>query len=223
MRKAGEAQRARPGLAATDAERATAEFLVSAARAAPARLLSRRRIGAASASAVPQTSGGVHRPLSSSPRHRSRPRAPLWPAAAAQQARQSRPRSPEPTGQPADFPPRTAGTTLNDLASMADRARARCRAERLAAAQGPNRFGFALLTPRASRSPALRSLLYTARQDGSACAGPYIARSESLAVKPQFQSQTICAATPARRKSVYVADVPFKRNGSRRSSPIAKL
>ena len=52
--------------------------------------------------------------------------------------------------------------------------------------------------------------------------GPFVARSESLAVKPQFQSQTV-AYDPNAAKSVYVADVPFKRNGKQAVVAIAKL
>jgi hypothetical protein len=42
--------------------------------------------------------------------------------------------------------------------------------------------------------------------------GPYIARSESLAVKPQFESRTT-AQDPDAAKSVYVADVPLATKG----------
>ena len=52
--------------------------------------------------------------------------------------------------------------------------------------------------------------------------GPYVARSESLAVKPQFESQTM-ASDPNAAKAVYVADVPFKRNGKQAVIAIAKL
>jgi hypothetical protein len=52
--------------------------------------------------------------------------------------------------------------------------------------------------------------------------GPYVARSESLAVKPQFQSQTT-ASDPDSAKSVYVADVAFPRKGKHGVVAMAKL
>jgi hypothetical protein len=52
--------------------------------------------------------------------------------------------------------------------------------------------------------------------------GPYIARSESLTVRPQFQSETT-AKDPTSAKSIYVADVPFTRTGKHAVIASAKL
>jgi hypothetical protein len=64
--------------------------------------------------------------------------------------------------------------------------------------------------------------VYTARHDGSGVRGPYVARSELLTVRPQFQSETT-AKGPTSAKSVYVADVPFARTGKQAVIAIAKL
>ena len=54
--------------------------------------------------------------------------------------------------------------------------------------KGVNRYGFALFDTARKQITGAEVALYTARADGSGVRGPYVARSESLAVKPQFQS-----------------------------------
>ena len=88
--------------------------------------------------------------------------------------------------------------------------------------KGINRYGFALFDTARKQITGAEVAIYTARADGSGVRGPYVARSESLAVKPQFQSQTVAQDSNA-AKSVYVADVPFKRNGKQAVVAIAKL
>jgi hypothetical protein len=131
------------------------------------------------------------------------------------------PPQPEPTGQPADFPA-ASGKTLNDLASMADGKGPILAPSVSILHKGANRYGFALFDTARKQITGAEVALYTARQDGSGVRGPFVARSESLAVKPQFQSQTV-AQDPGAAKSVYVADVPFKRNGKQAVVAIAKL
>jgi hypothetical protein len=133
----------------------------------------------------------------------------------------SPPPQPEPTGQPADFPAAT-GKTLNDLASMADGQGPVLAPSVSLLHKGVNRYGFALFDTARKQITGAEVAIYTARADGSGVRGPYVARSESLAVKPQFQSQTVAQDSNA-AKSVYVADVPFKRNGKQAVVAIAKL
>jgi hypothetical protein len=133
----------------------------------------------------------------------------------------SPPPQPEPTGQPADFPS-ASGKTLNDLASMADGQGPILAPSVSLLHKGTNRYGFALFDTARKQVTGAEVALYTARQDGSGVRGPFVARSESLAVKPQFQSQTVAQDSNA-AKSVYVADVPFKRNGKQAVVAIAKL
>jgi len=77
---------------------------------------------------------------------------------------------------------------------------------------GTNRVGFALFDVARKQLTGASVALYVARPDGSGLRGPFLARSESLAVKPQFRSQT-STQDPDATKSVYVADVPFARRG----------
>jgi hypothetical protein len=131
------------------------------------------------------------------------------------------PPQPEPTGQPADFPS-ASGKSLNDLASMADGQGPILAPSVSLLHKGVNRYGFALFDSARKQITGAEVALYTAHADGSGVRGPFVARSESLAVKPQFQSETV-AKDPSAAKSVYVADVPFKRNGKQAVVAIAKL
>jgi hypothetical protein len=133
----------------------------------------------------------------------------------------SPPPQPEPTGQPADFPTAN-GKTVDDLASMAQGKGPVLAPSVSILHKGTNRFGFALFDTARKQITGTEVAIYTARQDGSNVRGPYVARSESLAVKPQFESQTT-SSDPNAAKSVYVADVPFKRNGKQAVIAIAKL
>jgi hypothetical protein len=131
------------------------------------------------------------------------------------------PPQPEPTAQPADFPS-ASGKSFDDLASMADGQGPVLAPSVFVLHKGTNRFGFALFDTAKKQITGAQVALYTASKDGSGARGPYVARSESLAVRPQFQSQTT-AADPDAAKNVYVADVPFKRNGKQAVIAIAKL
>ena len=131
------------------------------------------------------------------------------------------PPQPEPTGQPADFPS-AGGKTLNDLASMADGQGPVLAPSVSLLHKGVNRYGFALFDTARKQITGAEVALYTAPLGRLGVRGPFVARSESLAVKPQFQSETVAKDSNA-AKSVYVADVPFKRNGKQAVVAIAKL
>jgi hypothetical protein len=131
------------------------------------------------------------------------------------------PPQPEPTGQPADFPA-VNGKTVDDLASMAQGKGPVLAPSVSILHKGSNRFGFALFDTARKQITGTEVAIYTAKMDGSGVRGPYVARSESLAVRPQFESQTT-ASDPNAAKSVYVADVPFKRDGKQAVIAIAKL
>ena len=115
-----------------------------------------------------------------------------------------------PSAAPADFPSAN-GKTLQDLAGEASQGPVLAPSVSLLY-KGPNRFGFAVFDSAHKQIPGAQAAIYTARADGSALKGPFIARSESLAVKPQFQSKTT-AQDPDAAKSVYVATVPFTHDG----------
>ncbi|MGZ4279555.1 MAG: hypothetical protein ACXVVU_23135 [Solirubrobacteraceae bacterium] len=131
------------------------------------------------------------------------------------------PAQPQPTAEPADFPP-ASGKSVDDLASMAEMQGPVLAPSVSVLTRGPNRFGFALFDTARKQITGAAVALYTARGDGSGLRGPYVARSESLAVKPQFQSQTT-ASDPDAAKSVYVADVPFHHDGKRTVIALARL
>lgn len=131
------------------------------------------------------------------------------------------PPEPEPTAQPADFPTVT-GKSVNDLAAMAEGEGPVLAPSVGVVHKGRNRFGFALFDTAKKQITGAQVAIYTARADGSDLRGPYVARSESLVVKPQFRSKTT-ASDPDAAKSVYVADVPFKRTGKQGVVAMAKL
>jgi hypothetical protein len=133
----------------------------------------------------------------------------------------SPPPQPEATGQPADFPA-VNGKTVDDLAAMAQGKGPVLAPSVSLLHKGVNRFGFAIFDTAHKQITGAEVAIYTARKDGTGVRGPYVARSESLTVRPQFESQTT-ASDPAAAKSVYVADVPFKRTGKQAVIAIAKL
>lgn len=87
---------------------------------------------------------------------------------------------------------------------------------------GTNRYGFALFDAARKQVAGAPVALYVSRPDGTGLRGPYPARTESLEVRPQFESRST-ASDPDAAKSVYVADVPFSKPGSYRVTAIAKL
>jgi hypothetical protein len=88
--------------------------------------------------------------------------------------------------------------------------------------KGKNRFGFALFDRAKKMLTGSEVVLYTATAQGGGVQGPYPARSESLAVKPQYVAKTT-AQDPDAAKSVYVADVPFPKGGSQAIFAVARL
>jgi hypothetical protein len=134
---------------------------------------------------------------------------------------QAPPPQPEATGKPADFPDAT-GKSMQDLLRMADGQGPILAPSVAMLRRGTNRYGFALFDSARKQITGAQVAIYTARADGTGLRGPYVARSESLAVKPQFQSQT-SSADPNAAKAVYVSDVPFRRDGRQAVVGIAKL
>jgi hypothetical protein len=130
------------------------------------------------------------------------------------------PPEPSPSAKPADFPA-AAGKTLKDLQADASTGPILAPSVSLMV-KGTNRFGFALFDTARKQIAGAQVALYTSRQDGTGARGPYVARSESLAVKPQFESQTT-ASDPDAAKNVYVADVPFTQNGKRAVIALVRL
>jgi hypothetical protein len=130
------------------------------------------------------------------------------------------PPEPEPTARAADFPA-ARGKTVDDL--QADAAEGPILAPSVSLLErGRNRFAFALFDTARKQVSGAQVAVYTARQDGTGVHGPFLARSESLVVKPQFQSRTT-ASDPDAAKGVYVATVPFEERGRRRVWALVRL
>ena len=86
---------------------------------------------------------------------------------------------------------------------------------------GKQRVGFALFKPDRSQITDASVALYVAPAGGGPAKGPYLARYESLAVRPQFQSRQT-ASDPDAAKSVYTAEIPFAKPGRYDMVGIAK-
>jgi hypothetical protein len=77
---------------------------------------------------------------------------------------------------------------------------------------GTERFGFALFKEDRSQITDASVAVYAAPAGGGPAQGPYLARYESLAVTPQFQSRQT-ASDPDSAKSIYTTEIPFERPG----------
>jgi hypothetical protein len=134
---------------------------------------------------------------------------------------QAPPAQPEPSARPADFP-RARGKTLDDLKAESGRSLVFAPTTVIGLRRGMNRYGFALYDVAGKQVTGAHVALYTAREDGTGVRGPYIARSESLAVSGPFRSHTTAADVNA-AKAVYVAEVPFHHSGRQIVAAMAKL
>jgi hypothetical protein len=126
-----------------------------------------------------------------------------------------------PAPRPADFPS-ASGKTLASLRKGLPDGVVLAPSTPTSLEVGRNRLGFALFTVDQKQIQNAQVAVYTTNHDGTGVRGPYLARWESLAVKPQFLSQTT-ANDPGAAKSVYVADVPVDQPGRRVFTGIAKL
>jgi hypothetical protein len=120
------------------------------------------------------------------------------------------PPEPKPTARAEDFPA-AKGRTLPDIIQGLPAGPALAPSVQVVE-KGDNRVGFALFDDARKQLSGAPVALYLGNIDGSGARGPFVARNESLAVKPQFQSRQN-AEDPDAAKSVYVADVAFPRKG----------
>lgn len=79
--------------------------------------------------------------------------------------------------------------------------------------RGENRFGFGVFTVSREQVGDAQVAIYAAPSGGGKAIGPFPARIESLAVKPQFESQTT-DLDPDSAKVVYVTSIEFDREGN---------
>jgi len=130
------------------------------------------------------------------------------------------PAQPQPTAKAEDFPP-SSGRTLPDLIQNLPSGPQLAPSVSLLD-KGTNRVGFALFDNAGKQLSGAAVSLYVGATDGSSARGPFPARSESLKVSPQFESKQT-ATDPNSARGVYVADVPFKKDGKFAMLAIAKL
>jgi hypothetical protein len=124
---------------------------------------------------------------------------------------QEKAQQPPPDARPEQFP-KAAGKTLVELRKELPQAGPVLAPSVTQFTVGDNRLGFALFTASRAQIADAPAAVYVAPAGGGEAEGPFLARYESLEVKPQFQSQS-SAADPDAAKSVYVSEVPFKRPG----------
>jgi hypothetical protein len=87
---------------------------------------------------------------------------------------------------------------------------------------GKNRLGFGLFTAARAQIADARAAVYIAPVGGGEAEGPFVAHYHSLAVKPAFLSETT-DGDPDAAKTLYVADVPFKKPGRYEVLGMARL
>jgi hypothetical protein len=87
---------------------------------------------------------------------------------------------------------------------------------------GDNRLGFGLFTTSRAQITNASAVVYIAPVGGGEAEGPFVAHYQSLAVKAPFQSQTTLK-DPDAAKTLYVANVPFKKPGRYQVLGMARL
>jgi hypothetical protein len=127
---------------------------------------------------------------------------------------------PRPSARAEDFPAAT-GRSLPDVINGLPEGPVLAPSVQLLE-KGTNRVGFALFDTGRKQISGAGVALYIGKTDGSHARGPFVARSESLKVRPQFESKQT-ATDPDAAKSVYVADVKFPRKGKYAVLAVAKL
>ena len=119
--------------------------------------------------------------------------------------------TPPPVARPEDFPA-PAGRSLRELQRKYGMGGPVLAPAMKSLQLGKNRFGFGLFTRSREQIADAPVALYLAPVAGGAARGPYVTRYESLKVEPQYLSRSVSADKDA-AKSVYVADLEFKKPG----------
>ncbi len=128
---------------------------------------------------------------------------------------------PPPAAKAADFP-KPGGKSLVELMNQVGGSGPVMAPSGLELRTGTHRFGFALFNRSREQITDASVAVYAAPAGGGPAKGPYLARYESLAVKPQFQSRQT-ASDPDSAKSVYTAEIPFDKPGQYELLGIARM
>jgi hypothetical protein len=126
-----------------------------------------------------------------------------------------------PQATPDQFP-RATGRTLAELRQDLPKAGPVLAPTVSRFVTGQNRLGFGLFTTARAQIADASAAVYIAPVGGGEAQGPFVAHYESLAVKPPYVSQTT-SKDPDAAKTLYVADVPFKKPGSYEVLGMARL
>src|SRR3954452_4577094 len=133
----------------------------------------------------------------------------------------SPPPQPAPTAKASAFPT-AQGKTLDTLRAGLPEGPILAPSTTSSLHVGSNRLGFALFNKDRSQILNAAVALYTTAHDGTNVKGPYVARFESMKVKPQYESKT-SANDPTGAKAVYVATVPIPRAGKTVVTGVAQI
>ncbi|HYY83464.1 MAG TPA: hypothetical protein VE686_03045 [Beijerinckiaceae bacterium] len=87
---------------------------------------------------------------------------------------------------------------------------------------GKNRLGFGLFTTARAQIADASAAIYVAPAGGGEAVGPFVAHYESLAVKSPYLSEST-SKDPDAAKTLYVAEVPFKKPGRYEVLGMARL
>ena len=128
---------------------------------------------------------------------------------------------PPPPAKPEDFPA-IRGKTLQQLRSEVSAEGPVLSPSVSELKVGKNRFGFGLFDRARAQIADAPVAVYVAPVGGGRASGPFLARFESLAVRPQFQSRLV-AADPDAAKALYVSEVEFGRPGRYEVLGVARL
>jgi hypothetical protein len=116
-----------------------------------------------------------------------------------------------PAAKAADFP-KPGGKSLVELMNEASGSGPVLAPSGLELRTGTHRVGFALFNRSREQITDASVAVYAAPAGGGPAKGPYLARYESIAVKPQFQSQQT-ASDPDSARSIYTTEIPFDKPG----------
>jgi len=131
------------------------------------------------------------------------------------------PPTPQPSARAEDFPA-AKGKTLMSLREGLPKGPILAPTTAASLHVGDNRVAFALRDRANKLLSGAAVALYTTDHDGGNVRGPYLAHSESLKVKPQFESRNT-AQDPEAAKGIYVAEVPISKPGKRVITGVARL
>jgi hypothetical protein len=128
---------------------------------------------------------------------------------------------PPPAARAEDFP-KPGGQSLVELLNQVGGSGPVLAPSGLELRTGSHRFGFALFNRSREQITDASVAVYAAPAGGGPAKGPYLARYESMVVKPQFQSRQT-ASDPDSATSIYTAEIPFDKPGKYELLGIARL